>query len=90
MIEQQKQQAAEEIDKADGRYHALADVGNAFYAAQDHGAGEECEDDSHQMGRQVKSGLGSLSDGVGLCGTADAEGGDQGTDGVDTAQMFVM
>ena len=90
VIEQQKQQAAEEIDEADRRHHAFADVGDALYAAEDHGPGEEGEDDPYQMGRQMEGFRGRLGDGIGLGGAADAEGGDQRAGSVNTAQIFVM
>ncbi len=90
VIKAEQKKAAEQIDKTHGRNDAFTEVSDFFDTAEDHCAGQYRERNADQVRRYGKRSGSSLDDGVGLGGTAYAEGSDQGADGIERAKGIVM
>ena len=89
-VQEQKVQAAANIEKAKGRNHSRAEFADGFHAAEDDEPGGKGCENTDDMGRYRRYGIHCLGDGRGLGGAAHPEGGKQCTGGIKDSQRFAV
>ena len=89
-VKNQQKQTAKQIHDTDGGNHALTQTADLAYSTQNDKSCQEGKEDTGDMRRQTERAVGRLRRRVGLRGTADAEGGDQGAESVDAAEKGIV